>query len=615
MRQIAENYRRYLLETLESRTLLNAAPVGVVDVLDRNVISGWAYDPDEGATALTIEITIDSETATATADQLRNDLAAVIGTRYHGFSFAMPTLGPGNHNVTVEAVDPITNERTTLRTATVANPAPLYSVDLVSATKIQGWLFDSDTPSTARQIRVDINGVQGTPVTANASRPDLVPFFGGANFGFDLTGSYSGKTIDIYSIDAPSGEASLIYTNNKAVFGVVDVNNGSIVSGWAYDPDNPTAVVKVRVDIDGVAGTPFDANATRNDLTPIIGSANHGFSLSLTTLSPGQHTVAVYVLDATSSSATPKLIGQAVVQNRPPVGNVDIVNATQIKGWAYEPDLGASAATVNVYVDDFFFTTVQANQARPDLLAGLGSQFHGFTVDLTSLAAGSHSITVTVEDDRNSSQDEIVLFDDFINNQTPIGVIDVVTGTSILGWAHDFDAGSNPTDVDLYVNGEYINKYSANVTRNDLTAVLGSANHGFNIALPPLKIGENLIEIYASESQGNVSSLIGSKTVVNNRPIGALDTATATTVTGWAADPNTLGTAVNVKVYINNVPQTLTVANAARSDLTPVLGSPNYGITYTLPTLTSGTYEISLYAQDSNNTQLVWIGSKVVVVP
>lgn len=92
-------------------------------------------------------------------------------------------------------------------------------------------------------------------------------------------------------------------TVNAAPTGWVDVINGGWIMGWGHDKNAGASPVKIRVDVDGVAGTPFNASVTRNDLTAAIGSPNHGFQYTLPVMREGPHNVKVYVIDPQTNAA------------------------------------------------------------------------------------------------------------------------------------------------------------------------------------------------------------------------------------------------------------------------------------------------------------------------
>lgn len=602
------------IEGLESRLLLAAAPMGYVDILNAGTIAGWAYDPDAGAAAIDVALTIDASTSTLTANVGRPDLGPVLGSSYHGFRFSPAALAPGQHTVKVEAVDPASGQRTTLAQATLSNAAPVGSMDLVSATRLAGWLHDADDPTTPVQFRVDVNGVPGQVQTADLARGDLIGPLGGANFAFDISGDFANKVVELYALDAPSGTATLMYSNNRAPQGWVDTLTTTQINGWALDLDQGAGSVQVRVDIDGVAGTPVTADLDRPDLIGPFGSSAHGFAINLPALTPGKHQVSVLASDFGQAGTPLKVIWTGTVTDAVPTGYVDALTPQYLAGWAYDTDVGAGAVPVSVYVDDVLFTTVTADNTRPDLLAAVGSTDHGFYVDLSTIPAGSHSITVTLHDQISSPHEEVVLYDSFINNHSPIGYIDAAGPAQVSGWAYDQDAGADAINVDVYVDGQFARTARADVYRADLQGAVGSTNHGYVVTLPGMSFGAHKVEVYAAESQGNVSVKIGEVTVTNTAPIGSFDGLDGAYAAGWAFDSDNPSTPLQVALLVDGQIATTTTASAERPDVSSYLQSTNHAFWIALPTLSAGSHEISVLAYDPLSNDAVTLGTRWVVV-
>jgi hypothetical protein len=610
--------RRRTLETLEPRLLMAANPIGHVDSLSASSIAGWAFDATDGAAPVSIQVQVNGTDIRAGQSaflaNLRRDDLASFGSLYHGFAITLDpaTIGPGSNAVAVYAQDSAGN-RTLLKQQTLTDAAPIGHVDGITANAVYGWLFDADRSPV--NYRIDIDGVAGTVQTANQPRNDLLNYLGRSDLGFSATGDYAGHTVEVYAIDSPSGKAVLMGSNNHPPIGTVDVANQQMLLGWAYDADFGTAAVNLRVDIDGVAGVlTGTANLQRPDLVSYLGSGAHGYQLTMPALTPGAHDVKIYVLDSHSSAAPETLLRDVTITNAAPLGHLDVNSDTLIAGWAYDSNAGAAAIDVSLYIDYQLYQTVAANQARPDLSGYLGSANHGFSFDVSSIPALSHSVTITMHDSSHAANDEVVLYDEFVHNSPPVGTLDGVASNAVYGWAFDPDMGAGAINVDLYVDDVYISTTSANQTRNDLSGYLGSPNHGYSIALPTLSFGNHRIDIYAAESQGLVSQRIGTRTVTNMAPIGRLDTLAGGFAYGWAADFSDPNAAVQVKLVVDGVALDPVSANLLRSDLVNFAGNGLHGYKSALPTLGAGLHEITAYAIDLTNGSSVVLGTRLLTV-
>ena len=145
------------------------------------------------------------------------------------------------------------------------------------------------------------------------------------------------------------------------------------------------------------------------------GCPNVGYSFSLNTsaLSVGTHTITV---TATDSDATPDAGTSSVtvtVQATPPTVWIDaptsgsIVSGTvTVVGWAIDNTsaVGTAISSVQVKVDGTVVGTATYGLSRPDVCAvypgrpGCPNVGYSFSLNTSSLSAGSHTITVTATD-------------------------------------------------------------------------------------------------------------------------------------------------------------------------------------------------------------------------
>ena len=130
------------------------------------------------------------------------------------------------------------------------------------------------------------------------------------------------------------------------------------------------------------------ARTVRLGLLPIFGSAAHGYSFSLTGVSPGLHRIDVYALDTKTGTATEIGKPATLNVNQAPTGALQGLNRTTLAGWAYDPDSGPMPIAIRYSIDANAPVLASANVSRPDLVPRLGSDLHGFRVALPPLAAG-----------------------------------------------------------------------------------------------------------------------------------------------------------------------------------------------------------------------------------
>ncbi|HEY4328602.1 MAG TPA: zinc-dependent metalloprotease family protein, partial [Phycisphaerae bacterium] len=98
------------------------------------------------------------------------------------------------------------------------------------------------------------------------------------------------------------------------------------------------------------------------------------------------------------------------------------------------------------------------------------------------------------------------------------------------------------------------------------------------------------------------------------KPIGAIDNATLTTLTGDAFDPRT-SDPLTLRVDIDNKTHDTFLADESRDNLTAQFGVTVHGFTYTIPRLTQGNHTIKIYALDPFTGAAVLIATKTISSP
>jgi hypothetical protein len=168
-----------------------------VDFLQLVVVSGWAADPDSGA-SIPVHVYVDGAFHSVVADQRRDDVAAVFPSfgPDRGF-FGVIGAAPGPHQVCVYAInDNLVGPHQALGCRSVVIPQPnaappIGSLDLFSAqggtVHVAGWALDPDSNEPI-PVHVYVGGV-GVATTAAVTRPDLPAALPGrsAEHGFDVT--------------------------------------------------------------------------------------------------------------------------------------------------------------------------------------------------------------------------------------------------------------------------------------------------------------------------------------------------------------------------------------------------------------------------------------------
>lgn len=217
--------------------------------------------------------------------------------------------------------------------------------------------------------------------------------------------------------------------------------------------------------------------------------------------------------------------------NSEPFGSLDVADATGGQGWAYDPDLGMDPVNVHIYVDNQFLTSVVANQSRPDLVGVVAPNAeHGFSFSMGNLSVGDHTVVAYAIDEGGQYHPPLWGTPKTVtvtaDNALPIGSLDGATESDVFGWAYDADAGMEPVDVHLYVNGTLTDIKTADESRPDLVGVVAAnAEHGYHFSLTGLASGSHQIQVFAIDANGqDYSELTGSPytLTINSTPSGSV---------------------------------------------------------------------------------------------
>jgi hypothetical protein len=483
--------------------------------------------------------------------------------------------------------------------------------------------MDPKANTTSGTVKIFIDGVLRGTVTAGNSRSDLLSFLGSTNHGFSFTMptlSMGTHMVAVDGVDVGTGALTLLGTKSLMIsnpVGFVDVADATRVAGWGLDPMSPATSATITVKVDGVTAGTTTASLPRPDLIARYGSANHGYSFSLSGLTPGIHRVDVYATQVSTGNLT--LLGSRVIStNTAPRGWIDVANASTIKGWAYSGDVGSGAIKVRYSIDGGSPNFVDANVSRPDLAASLGSANHGFSIALPQLKAGKHTVRLDAVDTLTGALTLLgtrnFTVSDSAGARLPVGEVDIATNGRVAGWLLDPDDTTQAIQVRIDVDGVAGTPFATNVTRPDLAAPLGLGgflDFGFDVA-PGLPAGNHVIDVYAIDPVvGPV--LIGRRNTVTAAPRGWVDVLTAGKIQGWAFAAALGGASAQVRVDVDGKIGSLVTASGNRPDLAGPLGGTNFGFTLSTANIAAGNHNVRVYVLNPVTDDLVLIGAKTVL--
>jgi hypothetical protein len=291
--------------------------------------------------------------------------------------------------------------------------------------QVSGWAFDPNAPQQVINVDVYDHRPDGTDtgvrLSTGGGRPDVAGAYSGAGGNSGFTGSIqldgAGRhSVCLYAINVGAGNNKQIQCRDVVVpgpSGYLDAaaSNGEStlgVSGWASDPDGPTAAEDIHFYVSGPRGTGFSVTKTgqpRGDVKaaiPWVGP-NSGFSATIPTQGAGENRVCAFAINVRPPNTNPQIGCRTVlVQNA--FGTLDAVRFSGgrivASGWALNPNRKTPPVEVHVYDTGPAGLRVTpgilANTSRPDVSGvypGYGAA-HGFEAAVSATGSGRHSVCV-----------------------------------------------------------------------------------------------------------------------------------------------------------------------------------------------------------------------------
>src|SRR5215471_612268 len=159
-----------------------------------------------------------------------------------------------------------------------------------------------------------------------------------------------------------------------------------------------------------------------------------------------------------------------------------------------------------------------------------------------------------------------------------VGFVDSANCTSISGWAADRNRPSTSINVEVYDGATLLTTVLAANSRPDVGTFLGDNGlHGFSIPTPAVLLNGSAHTDHL-KFESSATDLTGSPLPLTCGAflppdyIGFVDSATCTSVSGWAADKNHLNTSINIELYDGTTLIAIVPAANSRPDVGTFLG-------------------------------------------
>lgn len=168
-------------------------------------------------------------------------------------------------------------------------------------------------------------------------------------------------------------------------------------------------------------------------------------------------------------AAVANILGIPYDSNILPIGGITSQNLKSISGWAKDLNSPNSSINVRLIID---------GADRGSLWTGTDGSF---VFNLGGLTIGEHLISVEARDSQTGSWTSVA--SSTVTIPPPIVRVGYLRLDRVAGWAFSERSGASPVIVRVMINGRIVTGQWANLYRPALIPIVGSARHGFNIAL------------------------------------------------------------------------------------------------------------------------------------
>lgn len=167
--------------------------------------------------------------------------------------------------------------------------------------------------------------------------------------------------------------------------GSLDILNGCRIEGWAFDENEPSRHLDVRLEIDGISLHPYRASTTRNDLREAgIGDGDHAFSIQVPIrfFDGAVHRCELFD-NATGAAIIASDVQFPDVKRDSYTGAVDGVVGGVLRGWVWNWSNPGVRCRVSLRAGAVDLGTFNAHHLREDVKEnGIGDGQYGFAVRL-----------------------------------------------------------------------------------------------------------------------------------------------------------------------------------------------------------------------------------------
>ncbi|NJL53663.1 MAG: hypothetical protein HC930_18555 [Hydrococcus sp. SU_1_0] len=245
-------------------------------------------------------------------------------------------------------------------------------------------------------------------------------------------------------------------------------------------------------------------------------------------------------------------------------GVIDLANNNRLRGWALPDGHSTGAAKLDVYIDDVFYTEIQANLPRPDLhKQGLGNGNNGYDLLLPLSDNPHHTYKIAVVFSGTQQHLKRSPIDaignkpqNSLSNSIFAKVTEVALGGILTGWAIDQAQSDRAVKLKVLVDGQAIGVVETTTVYPGIPeSYLTAAPRNFQVQLPfqLLDDQEHLISLVPINRDQNSLTPISSRMVIPRRGFGVVEAWSNNCLHGWVLGDGHTGSPALLDVYLDGI--------------------------------------------------------------
>jgi tetratricopeptide (TPR) repeat protein/GT2 family glycosyltransferase/glycosyltransferase involved in cell wall biosynthesis len=193
-----------------------------------------------------------------------------------------------------------------------------------------------------------------------------------------------------------------LHRDSSFIARITEVALGGIIKGWAIDNTHPSRSLKIEVRIDNYSVAVVETKKICPDIAyeELAGSPQQ-FEVHLPALA-GDKVILddeehlIELISLTDKGDILSTISVQLVLPRRGIGRIDSCENNRIKGWII-PDNHTGTASVDLYIDELFYSSIAADLPRQDLTKyGLGNGHNGFEIRLPFVLGNNKTYKVNI---------------------------------------------------------------------------------------------------------------------------------------------------------------------------------------------------------------------------